>query len=192
MRVTRDTKLKEMNQLKTQIRAMQERHLIIEQEKLSLATQLKNLNIIENNNITDSADFALKSKQIRIEQLKEQLVEQEKEREIKEKDVEEHRTELEKFKCQYEEIKERTNELQRVYDDKRKEALEMVELSIKQAEEASRYGLDMMVNAAWDSAAPVVEETQPIDSYAASAGVNYRALHQFEGTNPDDLSFNIV
>lgn len=189
MRVTRDTKLKEMNLLKTQIRTMQERHLIIEQEKLSLATQLKNLNIIENNNITDSADFALKSKQIRIEQLKEQLVEQEKEREIKEKDVEEHRAELEKFRKQYEEIKERTNEMQRVYDDKRKEALEVVELSIKQAEEASRFGLDL--NAAWDSAAPAVEEVQPIDSYAASsAGVKYRALYQFDGTNPDDLSFN--
>lgn len=189
MRVTRDTKLKEMNLLKTQIRTMQERHLIIEKEKLSLATQLKNLNIVENNNITDSADFALKSKQIRIEQLKEQLAEQEKERELKEKDVEEHRAELEKFKKQYEEIKERTNELQRVYDDKRKEALEVVELSIKQAEEASRFGLDL--NAAWESAAPVVEEVQPIDSYAAAgAGVKYRALYQFDGTNPDDLSFN--
>ena len=189
MRVTRDTKLKEMNLLKTQIRAMQERHLIIEQEKLSLATQLKNLNIIENNNITDSADFALKSKQIRIEQLKEQLVEQEKERQIKEKDVEEHRAELEKFKKQYEEIKERTNELQRVYDDKRKEALDVVELSIKQAEEASRYGLDL--NAAWESAAPVADEVPAIDSYSApGVGVKYRALYQFNGTNPDDLSFN--
>ena len=185
MRINRDIKLKEMNLLKSQIRSLLERHLIVEQEKLSLSTQLKNLNIIENNNITDSADFALKSKQIRIEQLKEQLIENEKEKEIKEKDVEVHRIELEKFKKTYEEIKERTNELQRIYDDKRKDALEVIEKSIKQAEEASKYGIDL--NAGWgevsSSSAAQIENT-------SGGPIKYRALYQFEGTNSDDLNFN--
>lgn len=194
MRVTRDAKLKEMNTLKQQIRAIHERHLIIEQEKLSLSTQLKNLNIVENNNITDSADFALKSKQIRIDQLKQQLIENEKEKEIREKDIEEHRTELEKYKNAYDEVQERTNELQRIYDDKRKEALEVIEKSIKLAEEASKYALDF--NAGWDSAPAAVEPQQQtsISNYSTSTTtgiVRYRALYQFEGTNPDDLSFNV-
>jgi len=193
MRVTRDIKLKEMNGLKQQIRTLHERHLFIEQEKLSLSIQLKNLNVIENNNITDSADFALKSKQIRIDQLKQQLVECEKEKEQKEKDIEEHRAELEKYKKAYEEIEERTNELQQIYDDKRKEALEVIEKSIKQAEEASKYGLDL--NAGWgDDSSAAVEPQQEISNYSASTVtgvVKYRALYDFEGTNPDDLSFSI-
>ncbi|KAK4336868.1 hypothetical protein RND71_043903 [Anisodus tanguticus] len=186
MRVNRDAKLKEMNSLKNQIKVLQERHLIIEQEKLSLSAQLKNINITHNNSITDSADFALKSKQIRIDQLKDQLSENEKLKDTKQKDMELHESELETFKTKYEEIIERTNELQRVYDEKRKEALEVIEKSIKQAEEASKYASNF--NAGWGDDGTV---SNNLSSDVNNDVIKYRAIYQFDGANLDDLSLKV-
>ena len=97
--------------------SLKDRQLLMEQEKLNLSGQLRQMNADARNMITSPARpegtlFTLQSKQVNIKQLMEQLEEAEKEKSNKLQGIQSNREQLAQLKSTLDELNERTKELQ--------------------------------------------------------------------------------
>ncbi|RWS14578.1 intersectin-2-like isoform X13 [Dinothrombium tinctorium] len=178
MRVERDSKLKEINFLKTQMKTLQDRQLLIEQDKLNLTSQLKNVNINAVQGVTDSTQFALQAKQLNINQLKSQLEEIEKERKHKLEDIENSNSQLKEIMNAYNAIVCKTKELQEIYNRKREEAQKLKEKTQQTVTQNQDF------DAGWADSSGWVEEK-------TGNGIQYRAIFAFEARNHDELSVDV-
>jgi len=182
MRADRDVKLKEINFLKAQMKTLQDRQLLIEQDKLTLSTQLKDITNINAQGVTDSAQFALQNKQIHINQLKTQIKETEKERENRLQDIENNNKQLTELKDKYEELIEKTTTLQADYEAKRIKGCEFLQKNQKNASEKTNFESSWGDNSEWSANA---------NSNFSSDKSRYRAIFAFEARNHDELTIEV-
>ncbi|XP_015786793.1 intersectin-2 isoform X2 [Tetranychus urticae] len=205
MRAERDVKLKEINFLKTQMKTLQDRQLLIEQDKISFSAQLKDLATNNITGITDSAQFALQNKKIKISQLKTQIEECEKEKLSKSKDMQNKSAELRQLKEKFETLISRVKALQETYDRQIQTANEIVKSKQKQIDKPVESAWSEQGNDAWNTAHdawPTTDTNSNFDAFSADfqasfpasttqnsdPGTKYRAVFAFEARSQDELT----
>ncbi|XP_054706164.1 intersectin-1-like [Uloborus diversus] len=190
MRTERDTKLMEMNNVKAKIKEMNDRLLILSQEKISMKQQLSS--VIPANPISDSYNSVMHSfsnKQAILNQLQNNLSNIESETSQKQKDIENNTDQIKELKEKLQDIVENYKNLYSQYEEKKVIFLE---------EKKSRDGTNAVLgnNTEFGNNAWVPNDTGTTaawnDNVAPSANsekvVKYRILYAFEARNPDELS----
>ncbi|XP_074601027.1 dynamin associated protein 160 isoform X2 [Brevipalpus obovatus] len=182
MRGDRDVKLKEINFLKTQMKNLQDRQLLVEQDKINLSTQLKDIALTNEQGVSDSAKFALQNKQIRINQLKTQIVEAEGEKENRKQDIENSHSQLKALRDNFETLINKTKKFQEDYNSRIEIARHLVE-EHKQVQ-------DKPFEAAWGDDKTNEWPVETNVKQSTESG-QYRAVFKFEARDPDELSLEI-
>ncbi|XP_053214714.1 intersectin-1-like isoform X2 [Panonychus citri] len=206
MRTERDVKLKEINFLKAQMKTLQDRQLLIEQDKITLSAQLKDLTMNNVTGITDSAQFALQNKKIKICQLKTQIEECEKEREAKIQDMQHKSAEFKELKEKFEALLSKVKILQEGYDRKLETAKEIVAKGVPERKVLENAWNDQgdAWNSVSDSAWPTTDTNSNFDAFPtdfsasfpatttsttnSDSGTKYRVVFAFEARSQDELT----
>lgn len=208
MRVQRDTRLRDMNQLKAQVKQLHDRQTFIEQERLRLTAQLTSLQANPASATGDSTEFALKAKQGRIAQLKQRLREIEPEKQCKLDDQSRVKTELDALIEEFESQLSATEQVKSINERKREEAQTESDQAARIAEQASKIATTLDFNSGWEDAAPAPVASSTLASGSVSGTFNasdlststsgsetcvvrYRAIYDFVAQNPDELSFKV-
>lgn len=184
MRTERDTKMKELNQLNTALKVLNEKENYVKAENERIIKELKAAaNVTEENPGSDSSKLALQNKQVLINQLKEQISEVESEKEAKVKDADKNAAQLAELREHLEEIKERVRDLQKNYNKRINEASELKEVL---------YQKSMDPSSAWDEPVandePVIVSSSTTELPPISDLQEMQVLYQFEARNEDELN----
>ncbi|CAG2109286.1 unnamed protein product, partial [Medioppia subpectinata] len=183
MRLERDQKLGLLSSIKAQIKALNDRQLYIEQEKLNLTQQLKNTAAAAGVENAGTDQFALQNKQIMINQLKSQIEQFETEKTTKMADLANNNTQLTELRDNLKQMIEKTTQLANAYDMKRLEAQEF--------RDCQSVHVNEDVNAGWGQAVPTVEwptDNSALKSSATVTKVKYKCLYAFTARNQDELT----
>lgn len=208
MRSTRDTKLTELSSIKQQLKDVNDRLLLLNQEKLKLIGQLKSNQTANPTN--DSYNIIIhnfNNKQITLHQLRDSLTNVEKEAAQKFQDLDKSTAQLKELKQQLSDLVQNTEKLQQVYLQKRQEVLEL-----KKQKEGNKVNTFVQEKTnqfdAWGDSniEPVsdnwnaftiptetatdipVQNTIDVNENIALKVTKYRAIYAFEARNPDELS----
>ncbi|GIY06586.1 intersectin-1 [Caerostris darwini] len=189
MRTERDSKLEEMNNVKGKIKEMNDRLLILSQEKLSMRSQLNSIS--PNNPASESYNTVLHSynnKQAALEQLKGTLSNIETETSQKQRDIETNSNQIQDLKDKLKDISENYRNLFEQYE-KRKEIF----LAEKKAVEGKNGFTDNQTadfDTSWgQNDTQNWNDTPPVPAVDVNKDVvKYRVLYAFEARNEDELS----
>lgn len=184
MRVERDTKMKELNQLNSALKVLNEKENYVKAENERIIKELKAAaNVTDENPGSDTSKLALQNKQVLINQLKEQIDEVEVEKETKAKDADKNAAQLTELKETLEEIKERVRELQKNYNNKVNQASELKEVLYQKSFDPASAWDEPVTNAEPE----VVGSTTTTDLPPTSELEERQVLYQFEARNSDEL-----
>ncbi|XP_067141065.1 intersectin-1 isoform X2 [Centruroides vittatus] len=209
MRTTRDTKLAELNSIKQQLKDVNDRLLLLSQEKLTLMGQLKS-----NQNVSNPASESyniimhnFNNKQITLHQLRDTLTNVEKEATQKLQDLDKSTAQLKELKQQLSDLVQNTEKLQQVYLQKRQEVLDLKKQKENNKgnafvqEKTNQFdvwgdGNVEPVSDSWNAfTVPAetisdvsVQNTTDVNENITLKVTKYRAIYAFEARNPDELS----
>ncbi|CAL1275959.1 unnamed protein product [Larinioides sclopetarius] len=187
MRTERDAKLEEMNNVKAKIKEMNDRLLILSQEKISMRAQLSSVSQTNPSSEYSTVLHSFDSKKAALEQLKSTVNNIEVETAQKQKDIENNNSQIQELKEKLKDISENYKNLFEQYE-KRKEIF----LAEKKAAESKNGYIEKQADgfdSAWvandtqgwnDTPAPATDVNQTV--------VKYRVLYAFEARNEDELS----
>lgn len=211
MRIKRDQTLAKQTQIKSQMKLLTEKQLIVEQEKVRLAAQLKSLIANGTNNGINAEQqltsfvSILQAKQSQINQLRSQLERMQEEYKIKKEDVLNSKQELERLKQMYQEKRRKASKFQQQLEDKRIEAEK-----VRDGKASSKYAADTDV--AWGQEVPtnfewpsqqnddnkkIVDNNQqwsnqnqinPTATNSIRTKFRYRCVFEFEARNSDEIT----
>lgn len=187
MRTERDSKLEDMNNVKAKIKEMNDRLLILSQEKLSMRAQLNSVS--QSNPTSDSYNSVMHSfnnKQATLDQLRNTLSNIESETTQKQKDIEINNSQIQELKEKLKDISENYKNLFAQYEQRKeiflaeKKAVEVQNgFTEKKADSfETTWGPNDTAN--WDATSAPVETSVNV--------VKYRILYAFEARNDDELS----
>nr|XP_054922113.1 intersectin-1-like isoform X2 [Dermacentor andersoni] len=178
MRVERDTKMRELNETRLELKEINDKMLLLNQEKLSHQGRLKTIGA---NNNYSLAMNSCGSKEISLNMLRSTLASVEKEAELKQQDVDNNNAQLKELKDRLADLVQQNETLMREFTQKKQQVLAL------KKQKSSSITLD-----AWNDNSEFAsadswpgESTQPEPS---SGLVKYRALYAFEARNADELS----
>lgn len=188
MRTERDTKLSEMNNVKAKIKEMNDRLLILSQEKISMTAQLAA--VAHSNPTSDSYNSVMHSfnnKQVALNQLKSALNNIENEISQKEKDIDNNNNQIEELKDKLKDVAENYKNLYSNYEERK-----TIFLAEKKSREATNGVTDTSgFDDSWERTNSVGDTWN--DNAVPASNVNptmikFRVLYAFEARNPDELS----
>lgn len=178
MRLERDTKMRELNETRLELKEISDKMLLLNQEKLSHQGRLKTVGA---NNNYSLAMNSCGSKEISLNMLRSTLASVEKEAELKQQDVDNNNAQLKELKDRLADLVQQNEALMREFTQKKQQVLAL------KKQKNSSITLD-----AWNDNSEFAsadswpgESTQPEPS---SGLVKYRALYAFEARNADELS----
>ncbi|XP_077486990.1 dynamin associated protein 160 isoform X3 [Amblyomma americanum] len=183
MRVERDTKMRELNETRLELKEIGDRMLLLNQEKLSHQGRLKTVS--GTNNSYSLQMNSCGSKEISLNMLRSTLSNIEKEAELKQQDVDNNNAQLKELKDRLSDLVQQNEAMMREFTQKKQQVLAL------KKQKNSTTTLD-----AWNDHSEFAsadswpgESTQPASSVTSSTGlVKYRALYAFEARNADELS----
>ena len=199
MRLTRDSQMQEMSQLKNKLKEQNAKLLSMSQEKVKLEAKNK-LNL--NDPQGEQTKLAFENKDITIKNLREKIEDMQKEIDGKVSDIENNNSHLNDLKKQMSQLVNECESLYKVYEDKRDKVLHL-KTSMKNVDYStawkdtdswvdSQRENDWPVDDNWNSTQATelaVNTASPGVSNLSSGAVKYRALYAFTGRNADEISF---
>ncbi|KAH9521600.1 Intersectin 1 (SH3 domain protein), variant 2 [Dermatophagoides farinae] len=213
MRVKRDQALAKQTQIKGQMKSLTEKQLLVEQEKVQLAAQLKSLIANATSNGVNAeqqlTSFAsiLQAKQSQLNQLRSQLERMQEEYKTKKEDVLNSKQELERLKQLYQEKRRKASKFAEQLEDKRVEAEKVRDgkASSKYAADSDvAWGQEVPTNFEWPSQTGTTEDKSVAggDQWSNQnvATVNatntttirtkfrYRCVFEFDARNSDEIT----
>jgi hypothetical protein len=206
MRIQRDTRVRDMNLLKAQVKQLHDRQSCIEQERVRLTAQLNSLQANPNSaSGGDSTEFALQAKQNRIAQLKQRLQEVEPQQRSKQEDQDRVNVELNELVEQFDQKLSNVEQVKLTTDRKREQAREETDEAARIAEQATQMAATLDFNSGWEDSPPVASSTlasgsisgvlDPSDLSSSSAseqsGVRYQVIYDYNAQAEDDLAFKV-
>ncbi|XP_077540159.1 dynamin associated protein 160 isoform X4 [Haemaphysalis longicornis] len=181
MRVDRDTKMRELNETRLELKEISDKMLLLNQEKLSLQGRLKTTAAGTNGGFS-LAMSNCGNKEISLNMLRSTLASVDKETELKQQDVDKSNAQLKELNDKLAELAQQNEALMQEFNQKKQKALALKKQS------TSSVTLD-----AWNDHSEFAsadswpgESTEPAP--LSSGLVKYRALYAFEARNADELS----
>ncbi|XP_075751377.1 intersectin-1 isoform X4 [Rhipicephalus microplus] len=178
MRVERDTKMRELNEARLELKEIGDKMLLLNQEKLSHQGRLKTIGASTNYSL---AMNSCGNKEISLNMLRSTLASLKKETELKQQDVDNNNAQLKELKDRLADLVQQNEALTREFTQKKQQVIALKKQ--KNSSIASDTWNDNSDFASADSWPG--ESTQP---EPASGLVKYRALYAFEARNADELS----
>lgn len=202
MRNERDTKLKEIADVKSKIKEFNDRLLVISQEKLNLKKQLKEVASNPTSDAYNTVMHSFNNKEITLHQLRNSLSNIEKETVQKQADIESANVHLKDLKDKLNEVTQNHKKLYQEYEERKNKVLAMksngingVKIEKTEAEDLWGQKNAVSINDSWnafDVSAETAENAFINNTAIVSQETNnilkYRVLYAFEARNPDELS----
>merc|ERR1712223_875232 len=187
MRTSRDTKMKDLADLKAKLKDQNQRLIQVTQDKARLEAKNKaRQSEVEKGNEDELSEFEIKKqeKEKRVEELREKLSDLKAKEEEKKAKYNEEKEALEDHKQKLKDIIDACKLLYDNFDEKRREV---------KAEKAKRIRELTDPDHAWDTheeePAPVPVVAASVDISGGKDHIEYRALYDFDSSNPDELPF---
>lgn len=156
MRNERDTKAGLLTSLEAQLKTVRDRKVYLEHEELSLIAIAKDLNLVNSVQSADLDELAIKAKQESNNQMREQLVVLQKEKENKFKLLEEAKLNIERLRRELKTVSEESMNLYEKYKEKVKDA-KVVQTQLAEENKSKAVDLDSI----WDTAPSFSGNAQP-------------------------------
>ncbi|KAL1436160.1 hypothetical protein MTO96_010898 [Rhipicephalus appendiculatus] len=178
MRVERDTKMRELNEARLELKEISDKMLLLNQEKLSHQGRLKTIGANANYSL---AMNSCGNKEISLNMLRSTLASLKKETELKQQDVDNNNAQLKELKDRLADLVQQNEALMRDFTQKKQQVI-----ALKKQKNSSitldtwNDNSDFASADSWPG-----ESSQPEPS---SGLVKYRALYAFEARNADELS----
>ncbi|GFQ87798.1 intersectin-1 [Trichonephila clavata] len=187
MRTERDSKLEDMNNVKAKIKEMNDRLLILSQEKISMRAQLNTVS--QSNPTSDSYNSVMHSfnnKQVTLDQLRNTLSNVESETTQKQKDIEINNSQIQELKEKLKDISENYKNLFAQYEQRKE-----IFLAEKKANEVQNGFVEKKADSfetTWNQNDTANWNDTSVPGDTSKNVVKYRILYAFEARNEDELS----
>ncbi|GFY53570.1 intersectin-1 [Trichonephila inaurata madagascariensis] len=187
MRTERDSKLEDMNNVKAKIKEMNDRLLILSQEKISMRAQLNTVS--QSNPTSDSYNSVMHSfnnKQATLDQLRNTLSNIESETTQKQKDIEINNSQIQDLKEKLKDISENYKNLFAQYEQRKE-----IFLAEKKANEVQNGFVEKKADSfetTWNQNDTANWNDTSVPADTSKSVVKYRILYAFEARNEDELS----
>merc|ERR1712106_1141447 len=215
MRSSRDTKMADLNALKTQLKEQNQRLLQVTQEKARIEAKNKvNQQSVEDGRVVELTDFDLKKaeKAEQVEKVRETVAAIKLEEDEKKQELENNKKVLMEHREKLKKMIETCKALHEGFDEKRREVRAEKNKKIRELTDPDHAWGGGDESPTFDTPVAVAAEPDPfaadVDPFAAepvvAAGhaqvaavtdltgyVQYRALYDYEARNPDELAFSV-
>ncbi|GFU31057.1 intersectin-1 [Nephila pilipes] len=187
MRTERDSKLEEMNSVKAKIKEMNDRLLILSQEKISMQSQFNSVS--QSNPTNDSYNSVIhnfNNKQATLDQLSITLSNIESETSQKQKDIEINNSQIQELKGKLKDISENYKNLFVQYEQRKE-----IFLAEKKAVEGQNGFTEKKADSfetTWGQNDTANWNDTSVPTDTSKNVVKYRILYAFEARNEDELS----
>merc|ERR1719483_798624 len=215
MRSSRDTKMADLNALKTQLKEQNQRLLQVTQEKARIESKNKvNQQSVEDGRVVELTDFDLKKaeKAEQVEKMRETVAAIKLEEDEKKQELENNKKVLMEHREKLKKMIETCKALHEGFDEKRREVRAEKNKKIRELTDPDHAWGGGDESPTFDTPVAVAAEPDPfaadVGPFAAepvvAAGhaqvaavtdltgyVQYRALYDYEARNPDELAFSV-